>query len=64
MVFGDLKYKKIKIEQMDLMDKNAQFEHKSEKLTKNDKLKAESTEKDNLILEKILQFYWPQHYRC
>ena len=57
MVFGDLKYKKIKIKQMDLMDKNAQFEHKSEKLTKNDKLKAESTEKDNLILEKILQFY-------
>ena len=50
---------------MDLMDKNAQFEHKSEKLTKNDKLlKAESTEKDNLILEKLLLFYWPQHYRC
>ena len=44
------------------MGKNGQFEHKSEKLTKNhqtknDKLKAESTEKDNLILEKILQFY-------
>ena len=62
MVFGDLKYKKIKIKQMDLMDKNAQFEHKSEKLTKNhrtknDKLEAESKGKDNLILEMILQFY-------
>ena len=47
---------------MDLMDKNAQFEHKSEKLTKNhrtknDKLEAESKGKDKLILEKILQFY-------
>ena len=47
---------------MDLMDKNAQFEHKSEKLTKNyrtknDKLRAETREKDNLLLEKILQFY-------